>query len=133
VNAKLCKERFKEKNTVDPCHLLLLPAQILRSDLRRKRCLNRSLPLVNSPRPHSHLSSLFPFSTKASGRITFSRGPFLLLLPLHPPALPPSPTGRAIKPDSDTSNNYTLSVSLSALHNRWRETRLRVAAKCHLE
>jgi hypothetical protein len=38
MNAKMCKERFKEKNTVDHSHLLLLPAQILRSDLKSKTC-----------------------------------------------------------------------------------------------
>jgi hypothetical protein len=49
VNAKLCKERFKEKNTVDPCHLLLLPAQILRSDLRRKTMFKSLLAISEFP------------------------------------------------------------------------------------
>jgi hypothetical protein len=43
MNAKLCKEQFKEKNTVDLSNFLLLPAQILRSDLRRKTMLKSLL------------------------------------------------------------------------------------------
>jgi hypothetical protein len=47
----LCKERFMEKNTVDPSHLLLLPAQNLRRDFKSKTMFKSLLTIGSSPPP----------------------------------------------------------------------------------
>jgi hypothetical protein len=57
MNAQLCKERFKKKNTVDPSHFLILRAQILRSDFRRKAMFKLLLTIGEFP-PRSKLYSI---------------------------------------------------------------------------